>query len=156
MDQVREATADDIPELVRLRALLFDAIGGKWGAPDGRSWRDACAATFADCLSRDTYRILVIDAEDGLAACGVCVIDRWLPSPYNPTGTVGHILDVVTDPAHRKRGHARAVTEELLRWCDELGIGRVDLHASPDAYHLYSDLGFTDHPDPSMSRYRRN
>lgn len=155
MSQVRVATTDDIAELVRLRALLFDSLSQAWGPASGAEWREECAALFAVHLGRDACRVLVIDAPDGLAACGVCLTDQWLPSPYNPTGTVAHILDVVTDPEHRKRGHARAITQELLRWCDERGVGRVDLHASPDAYHLYKDLGFADHPDPAMSRYRR-
>jgi ribosomal protein S18 acetylase RimI-like enzyme len=60
----------------------------------------------------------------------------------------------VTDPAYRKRGHARAIMEELLRWFDARGLRRVDLNASPDGQGLYRALGFDDHPDPVLSRKR--
>jgi ribosomal protein S18 acetylase RimI-like enzyme len=155
MTGVRKATGEDIGELVRLRAILFDALGNLWGpAPDGGGWRDLAAASFADLLAGDEACVLVVPADDGpgLAACGVCLIDRRLPSPYNPKGTVAHILGMVTDPAYRKRGHARAIMRELVRWCDGRGIGRIDLNASPDGLGLYREMGFREHPDPTMSR----
>ncbi|HZO66795.1 MAG TPA: GNAT family N-acetyltransferase [Kribbellaceae bacterium] len=155
MAEVRVATGGDIGELVRLRAVLFEHLGGSWGPPpDEDGWREACTAVFADLLADETTRILVVDAEVGLAACGIGLTDRRLPSPYNPTGRVGHILGVVTDPAYRKRGHARAVMRELVRWFDERGTGRIDLNASPDGLRLYEELGFKLHPDPTMRRSR--
>jgi GNAT superfamily N-acetyltransferase len=155
MDPVRAATTDDIAELVRLRAVLFGELGSTWGPPpSGDGWREACAAMFADQLAVATTRILVVDAETGLAACGLGVLDQRLPSPYNPRGVVGHIFGIVTDPAHRKRGHARAIMRELLRWYDDQGIARIDLNASADGHRLYRELGFEDHPDPVMRRKR--
>jgi ribosomal protein S18 acetylase RimI-like enzyme len=155
MPLVRPATSADIPELVRLRALLFTDLSAEWGAPpadDG--WRDDCAAELARQLRGDAMRILVIDGDPGLAACGMGVLDQRLPSPYNPGGRVGHVFGVVTDPAHRGRGHARAVMEALLAWFDEAGARRVDLNASPDGMPLYRKLGFADHPDPTLSLKR--
>jgi ribosomal protein S18 acetylase RimI-like enzyme len=99
-------------------------------------------------------RILVVDGDPGLAACGIGVIDQRLPGPYNPAGRVGHVFGVVTDPAHRGRGHARAVMEGLLAWFEAAGLRRVDLNASPDGMPLYRKLGFADHPDPTLSRTR--
>jgi ribosomal protein S18 acetylase RimI-like enzyme len=155
MSDVRVATEADVGELVRLRAVLFEELGSNWGPPpDADGWRETCARLFAEQLANESTRIVVIDAEDGLAACGVGLTDQRLPSPYNPTGSVGHILGVVTDPAYRKRGHAKAVMRELVRWFDERGTARIDLNASPDGMPLYEGLGFTLHPDPTMRRYR--
>ncbi len=50
-----------------------------------------------------------------------------------------------TDARYRGRGFARATTEALLDWFAERGVTRVDLHATPDAEHLYRDLGFREH-----------
>lgn len=155
MPDVRPATEADIPELVRLRALLFSDLSAEWGAlPADDGWQDACAAELAGQLHGDAMRILVIDGEPGLAACGIGVLDQRLPSPYNPDGRVGHVFGVVTDPAHRGRGHARAVMEALLAWFDEAGTRRVDLNASPGGMSLYRRLGFADHPDPTLSLKR--
>jgi ribosomal protein S18 acetylase RimI-like enzyme len=155
MPVVRDATTADIPELVRLRGLLFTDLGEVWGAPPaGDEWRDRCAAELARQLHAGTMMILVIDGDAGLAACGIGVVDQRLPSPYNPGGRVGHVFGVVTDPACRGRGHGRAIMEGLLARFDETGARRIDLNASPDGISLYRRLGFADHPDPTLSRTR--
>jgi ribosomal protein S18 acetylase RimI-like enzyme len=155
MSVVRDATDADIPELVRLRGLLFTDLGDVWGAPpEGDEWRDRCAAELAGQLRAGTMVILVIDGDSGLAACGIGAVDQRLPSPYNPGGRVGHVFGVVTDPAYRGRGHGRAIMRGLVAWFDEAGIRRVDLNASPDGMSLYRELGFADHPDPTLSRKR--
>jgi GNAT superfamily N-acetyltransferase len=156
MPLVRAATVADISELVRLRALLFAGIAGTgWGAPPpGDEWRRACAVALRERLTEDTVKILVIDGDAGLAACGIGTIDRRLPSPYTPSGLIGHVYGVVTDPAYRRRGHSRSIMEGLLDWFAERGIRRVDLTASPDGEPLYRALGFAEHPDPTLSRKR--
>jgi ribosomal protein S18 acetylase RimI-like enzyme len=153
MAQVRAATPADIPELVELRALLFGHLD--WGPPTvGESWRDACAVALATQLAGDDMRILVIDGSTGLAACGLGVVDRRLPSPYNASGLVGHVFGIVTRPRYRRRGHARAILTALLEWFDGQGLTRVDLNASVEGQALYRDLGFAIHPDPAMRRAR--
>ena len=154
-NRVRAADEDDVPELVRLRAVLFASLAGTWGAaPSGDQWRAACAAALTMALADESMRVVVTDAGAGLACCGIGAIDRRLPSPFDPDGRVGHVFGVVTDPAYRGRGHARAVTVALLEWFDGQGLCRVDLNASPDGQHLYRSLGFTGHPDPTLSRTR--
>jgi GNAT superfamily N-acetyltransferase len=153
MSLLRAATDTDIAELVRLRGVMFEDVGEAWGAPpaDGAGWQARCAAELRGQLVADAMKILVVDGDEGLAACGVGVIDQRLPSPYNPGGRVGHVFGVVTDPAHRGRGHGRAVMEGLLGWFHDSGVRRVDLNASPDGLPLYRSLGFADHPGPSLS-----
>jgi GNAT superfamily N-acetyltransferase len=153
MSPVRPATEADIPELVRLRALLFTELDSVWSSrPVDDGWRDACAAELTRLLRGETMRVLVVDGTPGLAACGIGVLDQRLPNPYNAHGLVGHVFGVVTDPAERGRGHARAVMEGLLAWFDERGASRVDLNASPGGMPLYRKLGFAENPDPALSR----
>ena len=64
---------------------------------------------------------------------------------------MGHVIGVVIDPAHRRRGHSRAIMEGLLDWFREQRVARVDLYASHDGEPLYRGLAFTDHPDPTLS-----
>ncbi|MEU9500110.1 GNAT family N-acetyltransferase [Streptomyces sp. NPDC048196] len=151
--EVRRARQDDIAELVRLRALLFETLGGEFfnPSPADVDWRDALAEVLAEKLAAtDTVRILVVDGDDGLAACGIGTVERWFPGPHNRNGSVGHVIGVVTEPAHRRRGHSRAIMQGLLDWFRERGVSRVDLYASADGEPLYRALGFADHPDPSL------
>ncbi|MCK2221753.1 GNAT family N-acetyltransferase [Actinomadura sp. ATCC 31491] len=149
---VRPATADDVAELVRLRALLFEDLGGEFFNPPsaGDGWRDALAAVLLRKLTEQDARILVVDGERGLAACGIGTVEQWFPGPHSRNGRIGHVIGVVTDPAYRRRGHSRAIMLGLLDWFREREAVRVDLYASREGEPLYRQLGFSDHPDPAL------
>ncbi|MGV9885259.1 GNAT family N-acetyltransferase [Streptomyces sp. NPDC003006] len=149
---VRQAVEDDLPELVRLRALLFDDLGGDYFNPAsaGDDWRHHLVTVLKEQLTARSARILVVDGDDGLAACGIGTVDQWFPGPHNINGRVGHVIGVVTDPAYRRRGHSRAIMRALLDWFREREASRVDLYASSEGEPLYRALGFVDHSDPAL------
>ncbi|GGV41314.1 N-acetyltransferase [Streptomyces longisporoflavus] len=150
--RVRQATQDDIPELVRLRALLFGNLGGEYFDPSSGDdgWRHALSVVLKEQTATGGMRILVVDGERGLAACAVGSVEQRLPGPHLRNGRVGLVIGVVTDPAHRRRGYSRSLMRGLLGWFREREVARVDLYASPEGEPLYRDLGFTDHPDPAL------
>ncbi|MFF5498415.1 GNAT family N-acetyltransferase [Streptomyces aquilus] len=154
---VRRAGQYDLVELVRLRALLFDELADSFfnsgSGEDG--WLDSLAMVLTEQLTSESVRILVVDGdgegESGrLAACGIGVVEQRLPGPHLLNGRIGQVIGVVTDPAHRRRGHSRAIMRELLDWFREREVSRVDLYASTEGEPLYRDLGFTDLPDPAL------
>ncbi|MFD0884956.1 GNAT family N-acetyltransferase [Streptosporangium algeriense] len=149
---VRQASQDDVAELVRLRALLFGDLGGDFFNPSsaGDGWREALAAVLKEKLADDDARILVVDGHDGLAACGIGTVEQWFPGPHSRNGRIGHVIGVVTDPAYRRRGHSRAIMRDLLDWFRERDAVRVDLYGSREGEPLYRELGFFDHPDPAL------
>ncbi|MGW5860790.1 GNAT family N-acetyltransferase [Streptomyces sp. NPDC055239] len=158
---IRQAAQADVAELVRLRALLFETLGGEYfnpssggsGEPGDSSWRDALAVVLKGQLDTEGMRILVVDGGEGLAACAIGSVEQRLPGPHLRNGRVGLVIGVVTDPAHRRRGHSRSLIRGLLDWFREREVARVDLYASTEGEPLYRDLGFVDHPDPAL--YRR-
>ncbi|MFG2629906.1 GNAT family N-acetyltransferase [Streptomyces sp. NPDC048473] len=152
MSCVRQAVEDDVTELVRLRALLFETLGGEFFNPSAEDgdWRHTLAAVLKEQLTADAVRILVVDGDNGLAACGIGTIEQRLPGPHLHNGRIGHVIGVVTDPAYRRRGHSRTIMQGLLDWFREREVARVDLYASSGGEPLYRALGFVDHPDPSL------
>ncbi|MFI7320696.1 GNAT family N-acetyltransferase [Streptomyces venezuelae] len=150
--RVRRAAAADVPELVRLRSLLFETRDEEYFNPASveDDWRRNLAAVLKEQLTADAARILVVDGVHGLAACGIGTVEQWFPGPHSVTGRVGHVIGVVTDPAYRRRGHSRALMRALLEWFDTRGASRVDLYASAQGEPLYRNLGFVDHPDPAL------
>ncbi|MER5863909.1 GNAT family N-acetyltransferase [Kitasatospora sp. NPDC002040] len=155
--QVRPATPEDAAELVRLRGLMFEAMSGR---ADPGPWRRTAELELRERLAvpadRRTMAAFVLDdpAEPGrLAACAVGTLERRLPAPGHPDGLFGFVFNICTDPAHRRRGHARACTEALLAWFDARRVTRVDLHATEGGEALYRSLGFHEHSVP-LSRQR--
>jgi len=85
-----------------------------------------------------------------LAAIGAGTIATRLPSPANPSATVGYIQWVSTDPRWRRRGLARLITAALVGWFREREVGALELHATPDAAALYQSLGFELGANPGL------
>ena len=142
---MRAAVPEDAPEVVRLRRVMFEAMSGR-DTPG--PWEDTAERLLREQLAGRgaLIGVFVVDAEDGgLAACAVGTVEQRLPAPSSPEGLFGFVFNVCTDARYRNRGHARAVTEALLDWFAGQGVTRVDLHATPEAEHLYRDLGFTPH-----------
>lgn len=151
MINVRRAEAADVDELVRLRAVMQEAIGMEDDGTD--SWRGVAAAHLREWLAGEDFAVFVVERPDEpgrLAACAVGTVHRYLGSPWNPSGRVGYIYSVSTDEAYRRRGYSRACVTALLDWYRALGLRAVDLHASVDGEPLYASLGFERREDPSM------
>lgn len=75
------------------------------------------------------------------AGLGLWLMD-WPPHMIGPGARRGNILNVYTEPGHRRRGLARELMRTALAWCRENGIRAVILHASDEGRPLYESLGF--------------
>ncbi|GAA3169456.1 MULTISPECIES: GNAT family N-acetyltransferase [Streptomyces] len=149
MNTPRSAVPGDAAELVRLRRSMFAAMNGR-DAP-GPWERDAEAMARRRLTdSPEAFVAYVVDGAPGagaphLAACAVGTVEERLPAPGHPTGRFGFVFTVCTDERYRGRGYARAATRALLVRFAELGVTRVDLHATDAAEPLYRSLGFAPH-----------
>jgi GNAT superfamily N-acetyltransferase len=159
---VRRATVTDADELVRLRAFMIEAMGDD---VDARPWREAAAAAFVRRIEDEpnAFAAFVVDGDEPgrLVSSGVGWVHEHLPGPRNPSGLRGHIASMSTEPSARRQGHGRAVFEALMAWFVDLGVTRVDLHATDEGARLYRAFGFTEGshaaltwmaPEPSASR----
>lgn len=141
---VRRARAADVAELVRLREVMFDAMGLVGGSPE---WRSVAVEVMAASMEIGRMIGFVVDdpqAKGNLAAGGVVEYEPRLPSPANPTGVLAYVSNIATDPAWRRQGFARAVAEALLDDARGRGVVRIELHATPDGIELYRSLGFVE------------
>lgn len=149
---VRPAHLEDAGEVIRLAALMYEAMGLD---ASGEAWRRTATDELRRRLGRDVIVYVVDDPEHPgrLAATGAGSIAVRLPGPANPSAQVGYIQWISTDPAWRRRGLARSITVSLLRWFSERQVRSVELHATPAGERLYRELGF-DHGDNPGLRLR--
>jgi GNAT superfamily N-acetyltransferase len=141
---IRKATLDDVAELVRLRRMMFEAMGyddaRRLDATDAAS-----AEYFARTLSEAEFHAWLAETSGGEAiAGGGVVIDQHPPSPYNLTGRTGYIMNLVTDLRYRRQGIARRLMQAMLDWLSEQGISHATLHATQVGIPLYEELGFAE------------
>jgi len=76
-----------------------------------------------------------------VAGAGLWLMD-WPPHMIGTSSRRGNILNVYTQPAFRKMGLARRLTQAAMEWCRSNRIDTVILHASEEGRGLYESLGF--------------
>lgn len=152
---LRRAVPADIPELVRLRQVIFEGHP----AEHQTDWLEHCARFLGERLASDggTLCAAVVGSRTPggqLAASAIGWIDLHLPSPVSTLGTLGYIGSVTTDASYRGRGLASQVLAELMAWFAERDVPRVELQTTPDAFALYEKFGFAELRTPAMRWYR--
>lgn len=143
---------EDVAELVRLRAMMLEAMGEPWELL-GASWRAAATTWFRQRLAAaDDLAAFVVDGSAGgvvASAAGLC--EARAPSGSNPSGLVGRIFSVATDPDHRRQGLARDCTAALVDWfTSHTTVGVLELGATQNGDALYRSLGFVSVDDPVL------
>lgn len=139
---IRAGTAADAELIVSHRRAMFLDMGRH--DPD---WLDGVAAAFLPWvrprLDTGEYRAWFAVAPDGSVAAGVGLwfVD-WFPHPDDRGSLRGHMLNVYTEPAYRRRGLARRLMQITLDCCRERGITIATLQASDEGRPLYESMGF--------------
>ena len=113
---IRQAAVADIPDLVRLRRMMFE-----WMGCDDPMQLDAvdaaCAAYFAKAIPAGEFYGWLAVTPTGEAVCsGGAVFDRRPPGPINLSGCVGYIMNISTDPQYRRQGFARRMMQTIIEW----------------------------------------
>jgi ribosomal protein S18 acetylase RimI-like enzyme len=152
--KIRQATITDIPDLVRLRRMMFEAMG--FDDPQKLAAGDAAAADyFAQAIPSGEFQgwLAITPAGEAVSTSGL-VIDQHPPGPGNLSGKTGYIMNVVTHPAYRRRGLARRLVQITLAWLEEQGIQRAELHTTDMGRPLYEELGFADHTGMRLETHK--
>jgi GNAT superfamily N-acetyltransferase len=143
--KARRAGPGDAAEVARLRQLMVSAL---FGPEEEGPWTAETLARLARWFADPDARTaaFVVDAPDGqgLAASVIGTFADQLPGSRNPSGLVGYVYGVSTDPRWQRLGCSRVAMTALLEWFEQHDVARIDLHASEFGERLYRQLGFSD------------
>ncbi|MBN1287350.1 MAG: GNAT family N-acetyltransferase [Anaerolineae bacterium] len=139
---IRKATKEDIPDIVRLRRAMFEAMGETDPAKLDAVSRASAHLLACDLEAGGVHIWLAVTESDWPVASGGLTVDRHLPAPNNPSGRIAYIMNMFTHGDYRRQGVARKLMQTMLQWINEQGITKVALHASEDGETLYRMLGF--------------
>lgn len=67
---------------------------------------------------------------------------EFQPSPRDPQMRRSWIVNMFTEPGHRRRGLARRLVNTMLDWSRVNGMTSLSLHASTEGRPRYEALGF--------------
>jgi len=141
----RVALASDVPEILRLGALMYASGGMGVDA----AWRDLGRAQLESRLGADLHGWVIDDEESAgaLAACGFVNRSPRLPLPGASSALRGYVQWVVTDPEHQRRGLARSIMGAIMEWAVVESVEVLELQSSLAARPLYASLGFVFSPN---------
>jgi GNAT superfamily N-acetyltransferase len=141
---IRRASLDesDVEAIVHHRRAMFRDMGYA-----DESTLEAMSARFRPWLRRKMeageYLAWFALAPDSSIASGLGLwLMDWPPHMVGAGERRGNILNVYTEPAHRRKGMARVLMQIALEWCKVNQVDVVILHASDEGRGLYESLGF--------------
>jgi ribosomal protein S18 acetylase RimI-like enzyme len=143
---VRHATANDVPALGRLGALLVAAHHGfdqdRFISPGPQSER-GYGAFLKSQLGRTDVVVLVAEEAGEVVgyAYGALEGQDWMIL----RGPAGAVYDLVVDPERRRGGVGRRLLEAIVERLRELGAPRIVLSAAyrnETAQRLFTSAGF--------------
>ncbi|CAG0999595.1 MAG: GNAT family N-acetyltransferase [Anaerolinea sp.] len=139
----RMAAVADIPTLVCHRIGMFAEMGYSDQAQLEEMGRRFAIWVRHKMESGLYFTWLALDPDDHIVAGAGVWLMEWVPHVLGQSEQRPYVLNVFTEPEHRRRGLARRLMEEILGWCRDHNYELVSLHASDHGRHLYNQLGFT-------------
>jgi GNAT superfamily N-acetyltransferase len=138
---IRPATLSDIPEILRQRRRMYEDMD--YADPGSLDEMSRLSSDYLhQAIPQGSFRAWLAVQDQHPVAGGAVLITSWPAHPYDLECRRATILNVYTDPDHRRRGIARRLMETIIAWCKREGLARVNLHASEAGRHLYESLGF--------------
>ena len=140
--RVRQATVSDASVIARHRVGMFQDMGEL--ALDEAAVVESASRTrlLGQLVSGEYVGWLAETRGEVVAGAGV-LLHLYYPTRANPRGRPNaYILNVYTEPGHRRQGLACQLIAEILAWCRARDIPRASLHASRLGRSVYERLGF--------------
>ena len=138
---IREARSSDLPTILQHRRKMFLDLGYTEDAALD-AMQQTSEPLIARGLAEGFYRGWLIEEAGRVVAGGGVFMADWLSHPRGVQKKRVEIVNIYTEPEHRRRGLARLVMNTILGWCRDEGLHAVVLHASRDGRALYESLGF--------------
>jgi GNAT superfamily N-acetyltransferase len=141
---LHRATLADLPLLLSWRETVLREVFSVPDTQDMTTLMQANQRYYEHALPRGEHIACLAYLDDTVVGCGGVCCHHEMPSPDNPSGTCGYLMNVYTSPQHRHQGIGRLIVRWLIEHARASGAGKIYLEASEDAYALYRSLGFQD------------
>jgi GNAT superfamily N-acetyltransferase len=137
---IRESVPGDAALITYHRRRMFEDMGRDPAAIEDMEQR--FLPWVEDQLVRGRYLGWFAMSGDEIAAgAGLWLMD-WPPHILGRSTLRGNIVNVYTEPAFRRQGLARRLTQSCIDWCGANDVDVIILHASDEGRALYESMGF--------------
>ena len=136
--QYRKLTSEDLGTFIQMRINQLREEGAKEDIDLEPSLRDYYKRHMAD----GTFvSWLAVDEDRIIGTSGMSFVEK---PPYFgcPSGRIGLLSSMFTDPQYRRRGIAKELLARVVEEARKYGCGTVQITASDMGVRLYTDFGF--------------
>lgn len=138
----------DIDAMMEWRREVLEEVFGM--TPD-EGLMSANREYYLKHMTDGTHRAYMALTDGHGVGCGaVCLYDE-LPSPDNPTGRCGYIMNVYVRMPYRHRGIASALVRHLIEDAKAERCGKIYLETTDMGRGVYAESGFMEMKD--MMKY---
>jgi len=141
---IKRAGIADLEELMRWREIVLREVFSIPTGEDMTGLLTANRAYYQTALEQEEHIACFACAAEKPVGCGGICLHREMPSPDNPTGQCGYLMNIFTLSAMRQHGVGRAIVQWLVQEAKRRGCGKIYLESTEQAYPLYRELGFHD------------
>ena len=134
----RRLTRDDLPAFIRLRIRQLT----EEGADNNTDLTPALNSYYERHMADGTFvSWLALDGDRIIGTSGMSFVEK---PPYFgcPTGRIGLLSSMYTDPAYRRQGIAKELLRRVTEEARAYGCGAVQITASDMGVLLYTAFGF--------------
>lgn len=134
----RKLTPSDLDTFIRMRITQLR----EEGATEDIDLEPALKDYYNRHLSDGTFvSWLALDGEKIIGTSGMSFVEK---PPYFscPTGRIGLLSSMYTDPGYRRMGIAKELLDRVINEAREYGCGAVHITASDMGVKLYTAYGF--------------
>lgn len=134
----RKMTTDDLETFIRMRISQLREEGATEKVDLAPALRDYYERHMAD----GTFvSWLAVDGDRIVGTSGMSFVEK---PPYFacPSGRIGLLSSMFTDPEYRRMGIARELLSRVVKEAESYGCGTVQITASDMGVLLYTDFGF--------------
>lgn len=140
----RKADLSDLPVLVETRCEVLKAVFGLPEDADMELIKTESEKYYEENITNGRHVAYMAYHDGEFAGCGAICYYGVMPSPDNPTGRYGYIMNMYTRPVYRNNGIAGGIVDILVRGARERGLKKVMLETTAKARSIYTRYGFTD------------
>ena len=141
----------EIKDTERLMMWRAEVIRNVFGKEPDEELLDANREYYRKHKADGFHMALEANLDSMDCGCGGVCFTEELPSPDNPSGLCGYIMNIYVREPFRKHGIAHGIVSRLIEESKKRGCGKIYLETTADGKTLYSSLGFKDMPD--MMKY---
>lgn len=149
----RKANINDIETIIKYRIDFLKELQTEVDDEGEKILKIQLNTYFTKTMNDQTFIVWIAEQNNMPVGFGGLII-REIPGHFTLlNGKTGYILNMYTIPSHRKKGICTKIFSYLLQEAKNVGIGKIELHATPEGEKIYRNFGFTNPHDLALDLF---